>query len=753
MMLLTKMVALWGVALIGAAGSPVLPVEIGPEHPLFIFEAPGADSADGLARAEGVLRAWDTLSDALRPYSVLEVRTEGPDFASRLEELRILLARLSEDRVPLVVQIADGRPGHFYPLEALDQLLKEHTAVKGLHVQGLAFNTYYEFGEQDPLGMPPEVRWLAGAIETAARHGRFIAVELGELHWPRVMSNAWCRALYATIRENRAYVLPLNGQRGPHNIARMSALMGLWLEDAVENWGIASTSEWYAAARFIQPGLFGISEDGARMPPSLYRAMILNGAMTGATVYRFDEAPDLWAGTRRHYWDEAIAPTLAEIVDKGFVVRKDLVRRKTRVAYQLAPSATSMDFHKNLADIDAVFDRGALLHGAYGMEWPGQIPELILNSGRFYWIPLLSPYASEETLGSFDEVMGPGLVAGADGWTRLLESYYTPDGQGTAFISRVGRGVFVMHTRENAYEEQNFRLPSMPAPVRGLKAERRENGILLSWPFREDDFAYRIHRRILPRTKFSPLTSAIDERRYLDSTVSPADTVAYAVTSLTKEQEPYEGTLNFGDYRVFSTVESRIVEEVLAGPLTDEATAQVIVQLADRRPRNQVLWPNLAGLADDELPAAKEIAGRIEAWGKAFEAEDLSAVLDLYTKDYEDAEGRQFQVVEAAYQWFFNRYGACKMDRQIRRWEFDARAAFNEISVLVYCRFSGVALTDAAGRIADIPAYFPRATAGEVWLTFTDREGPWRIAHTNPPLPSFDDILSFSAPPAANPQP
>ena len=87
------------------------------------------------------------------------------------------------------------------------------------------------------------------------------------------------------------------------------------------------------------------------------------------------------------------------------------------------------------------------------------------------------------------------------------------------------------------------------------------------------------------------------------------------------------------------------------------------------------------------------------------------------------------------------------MHRQVRRWDFGAYDTTGQVGVLLYCRFQGWALTDPTGRTADMPAYFPRQGNGEVLISFTNKDGVWRIVKTNPALPNFKDILSFSASP------
>ena len=242
-----------------------------------------------------------------------------------------MLTELQQIPLPVTLEVADGDPRGMVPVATLEALLNEFTIVKGLYVSGLRFNRYPPYGD-DPRGIPVEAQWLSDVIETAASYGRFVAVALDELHWLRIMSNPVYQPPFDTIREPKPHVIPLNRHRAPHNIARTSSLLGSWLEDRVDQWGVALTSAWYGDARFITPGVFGASQSEARMPPGLYRAMVLNGAMTGAQVYALDEPADLWAGPRRFHWDQAIRPTPAGVGRRGVLAAEAVGARRRRHA-------------------------------------------------------------------------------------------------------------------------------------------------------------------------------------------------------------------------------------------------------------------------------------------------------------------------------------------------------------------------------------------------------------------------------------
>ncbi len=723
---------------------------ISADAPLFLFDAPPLSNQPREV-ANSILDAWRSLPSNLEPHAMFRLPFVSLQSDSEREYLETVLAALQKEDVPVFLTAGIDAGAHLYPVSTVTGLLRGYSTIKGAYVEGLAFNQYHEFANGDAMGEPPEARWLAALIEETAKVRRFAAIALDELHWPRVMSNDWCSRLYDTIKKNQSRVLPLNLQRGHHNITRISALMGLWLEGAVEDWGISISSDWYREAGFIRPGQFGHAQgDSVVMPPELYNAMLLQGSMLGATVYHLRKPEDLWFGeSRGTYWEPVLRPALAALADTGLIVEQDAIREKVKVAYRLAPSRTAKAFHANLTDIDGVHDDGHMLHGAYGLERPGQVPELIPNTGRNYWIPIFSAHTNEERLGSFERVIGPGDLPTVGAWRDTLLRHYSPAEQGTAFVISAGKHTFILHTRENLFESQTFRLPEAAAPVVGFRADRGQNGVIVSWPFREGDLDFRVYRRAGGEKGFSLIAEDIETRRFLDESAPRGQTATYRVEARTNEKQPYAGTVNFGDYRAVNRTLSHHAHEVTLRR-TQRSAASLPIQRKDTRPSKTEWWPNLEGLGGAQRAAAKNIADRILEWESAFAAERLNGVADLYATDYEDAQGWGFQYALRSYQWFFDRYDRLRMDRQIRRWDFSRFGNVREVRVLLYARFNGLAETDATGRFADIPAYFPRATTGETWLTFTNAEGPWRIVHTNPALPNLNDILSFSAGPGDN---
>ncbi len=717
---------------------------IPPDRPWLIFRAPDPGAGDALAYADQLKQVWTALPEALRPLAALEIpgpRTGAPGWSDRFLDV---VNELQFGEVPAVVTITHS-PATAAPLDELQKLFDQFAIVRAVRVSGLNFDEYPAFAPGAPMGVPAQAAWLASVIDLAAQYGRRVILELDGLEWLRLMANTRNQRVYDAMRAHPAVVIPMNSQRGPHNVAATSAILGLWLEGAAAQWGLASDSAWYADSGFIEPGKFGPKPDAA-MPSALYRAMLLNGAMTGASVYRFARADDLWAGPQKQYWTDAIEPALRDLIDKGYIARKDLVKDKARVAYRLNAATSPTEFEANLADLDPIFHEGRMLQGAYGLELPGQVPELILNTGHFYWVPVLSPYATDEAMASFKEVVLPGALLNAAAWRERLEGQYKPDGEGRAFISRIGRAIFVMHTRENFYEEQPYALAAVPAAVRGVTARRGPQGTELNWPFREGDVFYRVYRRVLSSDRWEAVSGDLDAHTYLDAAPpDPAQTIAYGVTALTSETEPLQGTVNYGDYLVINAVESRIVEQAVFDPNTNATTSVPPPPPTESRPAAQTWWPEIDDLTGDQLAAAQAVVAQIESLDAAFRRGDAAAASAVYAPTYADANGWGADYVRAAYGLYFKLFRPGPVHRQIRAWDFAALTTEGRVSVRVYFRMTGQrrALDESGSAAAELA--LPPSPSGEVDFTFTKSGEQWLLTRTEPPLPHLEDFFPGAA--------
>ena len=751
LLLLTSLVA--GPAVQAQTPLPPLAVEISAEHPLFVFQDGNTTLLPPAGYAAAVVGHWAQIPESVRPYSMMLVSPAG------IADFRELLSPFQQAGVPVCLRVTDDGGAPLVPLAAVREMLDAFPIVRGVEARGLAFDGY-DPALADDAGVQPDAARLAAMIRLAAGYGRFVMVSLEGMAAPRMLANANTAALYATIVEHRDHVLPVCLQRGPNVVPAMGALMGLWLAGAAANWGVAPDARWYADARFREPGIFGPETSPDQMPVSLYRAMILNGAMTGASVYLFPWERSLWHGGMPQAWTQAILPTLQQIVEGGFIARRDFVAKRAPAAMQLSPADTPSAFETNARHLDAAFHEGLLIHGVYGAERPGQIPELILNRGDRFWVPVLPAHAPPGVASGFAFVARPESVSSAEQWAEALGRYHPLEAAGQAAVTRSGRGVFVMNTRENAVERQTFFVPDLPAPIRGVSARREGGVVTLSWGFRGGDVAYNVYRRMPPETHFTLAAKGLDQRQFTDTQPPPDQAVAYAVTALTGEKEPLEGEVGYGEYLVFSTVESRIAEEALLTPLMAVAEGAPLPGFGEETARIQPpipplegaapsipWWPYYGGLDEAQRAVAAEIVARTEAWDAAVAAASLEGVADLYAEDYRDGSGWGLEYAVRAWQFFFERFTGHRMHRQIRLWDFSAHELEGRVSVRLYALFTAGSVSDESGLRAGKPVLFPRDATAETWVTWAKRGDVWRIVETRPALPNFRDLAAMGASP------
>jgi hypothetical protein len=718
---------------------PALTTDIGAEHPLYLFAVSRKDdAAEDYARR--VLAAWEAVDADLRPYAALSLSSAAVAGQRPFEADAALLTILQEQGVPVVLA-AGSDSGPRMDIAQLDPLLNAHTVIRGISL-ALRFDRY------DPPGTvgsrDTDFTWLADMALQGARYGRFTLLTCAALDWPRFMSNPAARALYDRLRTCTPYVIGMMHQRDAHTLPQQSALMGLWLEGSLGHWGVAPSADWYADAGFTAPGVYGGATPAA-MPASFYRAMVLLGVMGGATCYLFEEDATPWSSARPEVWKQTLRPVLLEVLQRGLIPGKALVQKHTLAAAQLAPAATPLEFHANLRAMDGVLDEGLLLRAAYGLRPTGRVSELIPDSGAMYWVPLLSPWAPPEMLQSFPEVM-PAATALDRDWSGLAERRRAPVGEGTAWILRSGRGIYVFHCKEDEPAPQTYALP-LPAPVRGIEARREGNAVTLSWPFREGDVSYTVLRKTESQGDFLPLARGIAEYRYTD-TEAPADTtLRYSVVALTSDLEPAAGNVAWGEFLVFSAVESRIAEVVELPPLLAAATSQPLA--APPAPPFAPYNPLPESATEAQRAMAAAIEARLDALATALASRDPAAAVGVYAPNYADPQGWGLQYVQRAFKAFVELVRAPRLVWQTHAWDFTQFEQERNIRQTVHLDCMGHAISDPAGVRAD-PAYRlddpPRA---DITITWTDADGAWRILRTDPAFPNLRALLGSLASPYA----
>ena len=219
-----------------AAAYPPPVVEVSPEHPFFIFCDGASAGAGPGAYAAAVAQHWASLPEPLRPYSAMGILL-------RPEDATAVLTPLQAAAVPVVVRVCDAVSGLRWPLHEIEAMVGAFTLVRGIEAAGFAFDDY-DPAMADDGGLQPRTRWLMQAMELAAGYGRLTLLSLDGIAAARLGANTNTAPLYAKMRECRDHAVPLCVQRGGQTLPGTATLMGMWLEGAVTNWGIAPDARW-----------------------------------------------------------------------------------------------------------------------------------------------------------------------------------------------------------------------------------------------------------------------------------------------------------------------------------------------------------------------------------------------------------------------------------------------------------------------------------------------------------------------------
>ena len=773
------------------------PVHISPTSPMITLQTSprfgdsdemdcqGSLKEEAIKHGKEAVRVWrETLPDDIKPFCHLQIEVRRHDHLLRYEAFRHILDQLEHDNIPTDIQFADPHDEFVFDPIYVEKLVQEYSCIKVLAISENRFEFYSNFNVPR-YATPPNTRYAIDILDMAARYNKLMTISLQDLKWMHIWTDRLNEPLAQAIRKQADRCIPISEHIGPRHIQRTTSVWSSWLSGDAKYWGIEPQSWWYENGRMIEPGIFGQSEpDNTRiMPPDLYRAMILLGAMMGATVYNFEPFWDLFDYDNSHCWRDVIYPTLMEVIKGKYIPTREQILEKTKVAFQLNPSATITEFHENLRDIDWIGDKGLFSRAAYGL-WSRYLEhELIPNKGRHFFIPILAPSVPDAALNPYKEIVKPGQCDSVEAYEALLAKHYPPDNN-EAFVMSINHHTFVMQTHENLYERQRYKI-FLPKPVTGLQAELLDGGIRINWTPDTGASEYCILRtegptlplptgystcrwtRAYKATEDPLLMSAESTPRneknanpdvssktslsiigrttkthYLDAERNPALTYTYTVTAITKTSAPKEGTVNYLDYLVFSERESIPGEQITITPAGD-IVVQTVKDPIDDRPESQNVYPTFNGVEEQYRGIAEELVLAMDAFKNAYDSWNFPCVFSTYSDEYEDPNGHHKEYVEWAWKWWFIRNGDGVMLRQIRHWDFTEYRETGKVHVRMFSLFRAIRYDDQPfGYGFDGTMRLPRHADEEVVYTWRkEHDGHWRIVHTNPALPNMAEIM------------
>ncbi len=459
------------------------------ERPLVLIGWEGRASASAWDNADLMVREWQGIQPVVRACCAFIFSAFDPHLDA--------LARTAEHHgIPFFLQVRTWMPPHIpswannrrtwhAETASVRQVREWYARYPGMAgVQVVELNCFGLSGE--------ERRYVADLIQASAEAG-------GQVSWQEANDgcNIWLEVgldveLYRCIERHPAVLLPQWEMNVPKSMYLChDSLMGLWLAGAVDNWGIEPQSWYWHEAGFTdlnrRPGEFDLgyrAGDIAKCPDGLWGQMVLLGASSGATVYSVEPFRGVVVDEQRtgyaSPWRRCIEPLLAWLIAQRAIPSREQVAGKVRVAYyadfESAAFAerSDVDHYRGFGRDDlrghAYTRRGqgtaTLYEATYGLrhDW-----ELIPNTGRYYWIPVMPKYTPTDVLLSFPAILAPNAFGGVAEARRYFDRHYPACGECEAWAVEVDGAGFACQTQENLDVPERFAatVSAAPASARG----------------------------------------------------------------------------------------------------------------------------------------------------------------------------------------------------------------------------------------------------------------------------------------------
>ncbi len=728
----------------GLLARDVLPpcITISSERPFFILQAPSLELESAEKTARDIVRAWeDRYPNELEPYSAMEIHSNIADIKIRIQYLDKLLSLLSQKKIPIVLKIAAEQESRALPLVLVEKFLQKYPAIKAIAISHTSLKNYSTFGGDLVYKIATQTEYAMDAIKLAARFGRLTALRLDELYWLHLLADDLQSPLLNLMQAYREYVIAQNLAHPPFFVTRQCAVMGLWLSDVVDYFGVTAQSSMWQKCGFLEPGRFGLSE---KAPPEFYRSLLLQNAATGGTVYSIDPADELWDNTKGGTGESVIFPTFLQIIRHTVIPAKSGVLARARVAYQMQKCSTVEDFQRNIDDIDPVGGDGFLYRAAYGENDYSHWFDIIPDVDRYYYIPILPHNVNRKIKGRFTNILFAGDFKSVKDYEKYLNQEYKKSKTGSAFVTAMDKSIFVLHSKENRYEEQTFQV-SVPQWVDMPMVQVSIGRAKLSWKKVSRAVNYRIYRLRNPGRHFSAYQFtpvAYVQTNSFEAELPKDGSVAYAVAATSSRTKTLKGKLNHPDSYVFSTVESpliNVVELDIKGQVTRHDLSD---DSGDRRLKSQKFWPSYPGAPQNLIRDAKQVVRRLDGIIGAYNTGQWQKISTFYAPAYKDRKGAGRDFVTAALKWWFSRFDRQTAVIQALEWDFSDFETKQLVRVQLWVRFHALDFYSPDRCSVTLPA-----TVSKVWFTFKkDINNDWVVLFTDPGFPDYDDLLTLSRP-------
>jgi len=646
--------------------------EISASHPLFVIMAPHWPAEDHQENKRLFLEYWEQLDDELRPYVTVQIDGHIQD---RFRRIEVLLPAAQAAGIPVTVQIQsnNGESWNTLPLSSVKRYVDTYSCIVGLQITEASQRTFVVHGLDPEHAMGRNARYLRDATRLCGEYGLFMSwQEMGE-NLVAVGCSANNEALFETICEYGEYVIPTHAMNGAVS-KYMGHLggMGLWLSGATDQWGVEGQSWYWHDCGYGTPGQ--CTGGSLAMPGGIYATMYLLGASAGASVFSVEPGSDFWVGETKDW----IESTFKRILNERLIPSRADMVAKTPVVYHMSLCEKPIDFHKISADLD--FDRheGKLIRGTYGVFDRARDAEMIPNTPRYGWIPVLPAKTPDWVLHQFDRVIRTGEISSVEHATEIANEHFPEVDRGTAWSYVAGPLAVAANTHENWFVPETVKL-TVPKRPTNARVAQTSDGWSLEWDPSEGDQGYHVWRLRNDREErltdepVTQATFALDEA---------TDGDLFAVSAITSAEETIEGTLHLHQFLILSRRESRRslwvgtcadiepVERPRFGEAIPDATPEILADEArcsECHPVQDLASPVISS-DDPDGPIKREMMDTLLGWKQAIEAEDVDRILSFYADDYVEPDGRTTESVGVVFRSIFQKYMGEAIEHLVERW-------------------------------------------------------------------------------------
>ena len=646
--------------------------EISASRPLFVIMAPHWPAEGHQENKRLFLDYWEQLDDELRPYVTVQIDGHIQD---RFRRIEVLLPAAQAAGIPVTVQIQsnNGESWNTLPLSDVKRFVDDYSCIVGLQITEASQRTYVVHGLDPEHAMGRNARYLRDAIRLCGEYGLFMSwQEMGE-NLVAAGCSANNEALFETICEYGEYVIPTHAMNGAVSkyLGHLGGL-GLWLSGATAQWGVEGQSWYWHDCGYNELG--HCTGGTLSIPGGIYATMYILGASAGASVFSVEPGSDFWVRESKDW----IEPTFKRILKERLIPSRAEMMATTPVAYHMPLCEKPIDFHKISADLD--FDRheGRLIRGTYGVFDRARDAEMIPNTPRYGWIPVLPAKTPDRVLCQFERVIRPGDLSSVEDARKVADEHFPAVDRGDAWSYIAGPLAVAANTHENWLVPESVKL-TVPKRPTNARVAQTGGGWTLEWDSHEGDQGYHVWRlrneqeERLTDEPVTQATFALDEA---------TDGDLFAVSAITSAEETIEGTLHLHQFLILSTRESRRslwvstsadiepVDRPRFGEAIPDVTPEILADEArctECRPVQDLASPVVSG-DDPDGPLKREMMDTFLGWKQALEAEDVDRFLSFYADDYVEPDGRTTESVGVVFRSIFQKYMGEAIEHLVERW-------------------------------------------------------------------------------------